>query len=42
MQDNFGKYMGLIAGVVVIALVFVVGKKIKRWVGEAKCNISGR
>ncbi len=42
MQDNFGKYMGLAAVVVVALLIFAVAKKIKRWVGEAKCNILGR
>ncbi len=42
MQDNFGKYMGLIAIVIVAVLIFAVSKKIKRWVGEAKCNISER
>ncbi len=42
MQNNFGKYMGVIAGIIVLALVYVAAKKIKRWVGEAKCNISGR
>ena len=42
MQDNFGKYMGLIAAEDVIILIFAAAKKIKRWVGEAKCNISER
>lgn len=40
MQDNFGKYMGIAVVAVVLLLLYVIAKKIKRWVGEAKCNIS--
>lgn len=42
MQDNFGKYMGVIAVLAVAAILYAVYKKLKRWVGEAKCNISKR
>lgn len=40
MQGSFGRGMGVIVGVVVLAVLFNLARKIKRWVGEAKCNIS--
>lgn len=40
MQDNFGKYMGLIGAAVILIFVIKWIKKIIRWVGEVKCSIS--
>lgn len=40
MQENFGKYMGVVCIAVVLVLLAGVIKKLKRWVGEARCNIS--
>ena len=40
MQGSFGRYMGVIVGLIVLVFLGNLFKKIKRWVGEAKCNIS--
>ncbi|MCM1225655.1 MAG: hypothetical protein NC548_65555, partial [Lachnospiraceae bacterium] len=40
MQEKFGAAMGVVGVILVAILLVVVGKKMKRWVGEAKCNIS--
>jgi DNA-binding beta-propeller fold protein YncE len=39
MQENFGKFMGAIGFVVFVLVAFITYRKIKRWVGDIKCNI---
>lgn len=38
MQTGFSKYMGVLILLVVAGIAFAAGKKIRRWVGEAKCR----
>ena len=38
MQENFGKYMGVILALAVLWILFRTGRKIKRWVGEVRCK----
>lgn len=38
MQENFGKYMGVILALAVLWILFRMGRKIKRWVGEVRCK----
>ncbi len=39
MQNYFGKFMGVILVLVGALVIWQIVKKIRRWVGEAKCNI---
>ena len=38
MQTKFPMYMGAAIVITLIALVVIMGRKIKRWAGEAKCR----
>ncbi len=38
MQNSFAKYMGVAIVLVLLGILFFVGRKIGRWVGEVKCK----
>ncbi|MCR5585332.1 MAG: hypothetical protein K6F63_07885 [Lachnospiraceae bacterium] len=40
MEKNFGKIMALLAVVILVPITISVVKKIKRWAGEVKCDMS--
>lgn len=39
MQDYFGLFMGIVGVVIFLGVSLIMYKKIKRWVGEIKCNV---
>ena len=40
IQRNFGKIMALLVVLILVPIVIVTVKKIKRWAGEVKCDMS--